>query len=68
VSKKSKKNLGQDDIKTLIRNSKKQAEELTAGQIVCGKPSRYPAEIKEKFWEYIAKFEQATWSRDPLKF
>jgi hypothetical protein len=63
MSKKSKKNVKQDDVKTLIRNLKKQSEELTAGQMVNSKPSRCPVEVKEKFWEYVAKFEQASWSR-----
>jgi hypothetical protein len=34
MSKKSKKNVEQGDVKTLIRNLKKQSEELTAGQMV----------------------------------
>lgn len=63
MSKKSKKNVGQDDVKTLIRNLKKQSEELTAEQMVCDEPSRCPAEIKEKFWEYVAAFEQAAWNQ-----
>ena len=63
MSKKSKKNVEQGDLKTLIRNLKKQSEELTAEQMVCDKPSRCPAEIKEKFWEYVAAFEQATWNQ-----
>ena len=63
MSKKSKKNVEQGDVKTLIRNLKKQSEELTAEQMVCDKPSRCPAEIKEKFWEYVAAFEQATWNQ-----
>jgi hypothetical protein len=63
MAKKGQKNVKQDDIKIRIRKLKRQAEEITAGQMVVRKPSHCPAEVKEQFWKYVVAFEQATWSQ-----
>ena len=63
MAKKGQKNVEQDDIKIRIQKLKRQAEELTAGQMIVHKPSNSPAEIEEQFWKNVVAFEQATWSQ-----
>ena len=46
-----------------IKDLKKRAEELSAGQMKVSDPlDDYPEEVEEDFWNYIVNYEEAPWT------
>src|SRR5438045_831850 len=53
----------QEDPEVRIEKLKKEAEELTGGQMKTMNSGNLPEEVELGFWEHVVAFEKAAWTR-----